>query len=193
MDRDETTLAYLQDRLSPEDRAAFEAEAARDPALGAELAVLRQARVALAPTENAERQRAGWARLSAALSAGDDATGTANDNRWPSLSLVQAAGVVVAAVAIWQLAAVPLFTSDPGGRFVPASETAEGPALQVVFAAGATMAEVNALLSSVDAEVASGPGALGVYRLTFVDAMARDAALDVLATAPALVAEVMAD
>lgn len=184
MDRDDRLMAYLQDRLDPAARAAFEAEMAASPELQAEVSALRAAAAdlgqAAVPQGAAE---AGWTRLSRAIDA--ERPAASNDNRPPYRALAQAAAVAAVAVAAWQFAVVPRLPVP--GSFVPASEQAAGPALRVVFAAGAPMADVTALLQQIGATVSDGPGAIGLYTLHFADAAALEAAEVALAARPDLV------
>lgn len=177
MDADERALNYMQNRLGPEARAAFEAEMARSPDLRAEVTALRAAAADLgrrAPPPGAKA--AGWAKLSAAIEA-ERLPQPANRNRRVSLSALQAAGLMAASVALWHFVAQPLLPRIGGDAgFVPASESAPLPALRVAFAPDAPMAEVTALLQQTGAQVVAGPGALGLYTLSFADQAALNAA-----------------
>ena len=94
------------------------------------------------------------------------------------------AAAAAAAVLVWQVVAVPLLPG-PEPRYAPVSEgPASGPEIAVAFAPAATEAEIRALLRAVGAEVVGGPSAVGLWRLGFADAAARDAALARLAGDP---------
>lgn len=178
MDRDDRLIDYMQGRMDPQDRTAFEAEMAADPALAAEHAALGAAAEMLGRTEvPAGTMQAGWDRLSASIEA-ERAPMPANVNRWPAL--LRTAAVAVLAVGLWQLAVVPRL-GGPEGGFVPASETGTAPTLRVAFADDATLADIAALLRGLGATVTDGPGAMGIFTLEFTDEAARDAAEATLA------------
>ncbi|WP_118136567.1 hypothetical protein [Oceanicella sp. SM1341] len=190
MDSDERLLAYMHGRLDAEAVADFEAELAARPALRAELAAMRAAaEVMAADTPRAEARARGWERLSRSIEA--ERTGRpANDPR--RIPLWQAAGMAAAAVLVWQLAAVPYLTGpapQPGG-YQPAGEAAEGPTLRVAFAQDARLDAVADLLADLGARIVDGPGALGLFTLSFEDAAGRDAAEAALRARPGIVTSV---
>lgn len=190
MDKDDKVLMYVQGRLTPEDGAALEAEMRTDADLRAEVQAMQATRVALAPIDVPDKD-SGWSRLSAAIDA-ERAAAPANENRPIRLSLLQAASVVAASVVLWQLLAVPMIT-ETSGPFTPATEAPDGPSVQIIFDETAVIAEITDLLSSVGGEIISGPGALGIYRVSFADEAALDAARAVLEARDELVIEVMVD
>lgn len=183
MTREERLNAYLQDRLDPHERGAFEAEMAAQPALRSEVEALGAAARCLGERAVPEGARAaGWARLSRAIEA-ERMPRPANDARWDGPLKVAAAAV--GAVVLWQLAVVPQLPGS--GGFVPAGEESAGAALRVAFAPEAPFAEVTALLQALGAQIIDGPGATGVYTLGFADGPAQDAAEAALQVRPDLV------
>lgn len=192
MDREEKVLAYVQGRMSADDKTAFETEIAGDTSLSAEIAALKAARKAFSEIDALDMPDvdAGWAKVSASIAA--DIPEAANQNRGIRLSLAQAAGIAIAAVALWQVLAVPMIGGDEA-TFVPAGIEADAPILQVVFRDDATLGEVTELLGALDGVIVSGPGALGLYRVAFVDEAARAAARDALAERADLIAELMSE
>ena len=189
MDQDDKVLAYLQGHMSEQDRGAFEREIAGSPELAAEIAALRAAQSVMAdgaPDMPAD----GWARLSSAIAASEQPP--ANTNRPMRLTLVQAACVAIAAVIGWHFVEPAVFQQD-AETFTPASTDQDIAALQIVFAQSASMGEIAAILAEVDATVADGPGAMGIFRLTFADAAARDQAFAALRARQDLVEEVLVD
>ena len=187
---------YIAGRLSAEDEAALLAEAERTPALDAELQLARGLR-AIAETEvpNAEF---GWARLSRAIE-DERKAAPANDNplsilRTQRFSALQAAGLVAAAVLVWQIAAVPLQNKEaPDAQYAPVSEAQAEFVSVVAFTAEARMEEITRLLQEVDADIVSGPGALGLYRVRFKDAEARERGAEQLEAQSELVESVTGD
>jgi anti-sigma factor RsiW len=187
MDRDEKILNYVQGRMDAQERAAFDADIAADPHLSAEIVALSAARDAMKPSGAPDIEK-GWTRLSSAIDA--ERFRPANDNRPAFLSLVQVACVAVASVLVWQVAIAPLLGgADP--VYAPASAGAEGPGLQVVFKETADIGAVSAVLITLEGSIVSGPGAMGIYRITFLDEAARDAAQAVLSKRSDLVDEVL--
>lgn len=186
MDRDDKVLLYVQERLTTGERDTFEREIAGDPTLAAEVTALQAARRALVPEVQAAD---GWDRLSNAIDATRPAA--ANDNRPIRFTLLQAAGLVVAAVALWQFIAVPTLGTGPADRYTVAGVDADAPRLQVLFQADASAGEIVTLLSELEGTIVSGPGALGIFRVEFADDAALEAARLRLTERSELVEQVM--
>lgn len=177
MDRDDRVLAFVQGRMTAEDRRAFENEMAADRALEVEVAAMTALRAEFAATDLPEETaEAGWARLAPALGAGS-APAAANANRAPRLSLWQTGGLIAASLALWQVVAVPLISPPPETGFRPVSTEFEAPVIQVIFTPGAEIAEISGLLTEHGGSILSGPSAIGLYHVAFDSASARDAAL----------------
>jgi len=184
MDRDDRLLAYMQNRLSPAARVAFEDELVRNPGLRAEHAAMRAAD-ALGATPVPEGVRStGRARPADSIEA-DRAPRAANDNR--GLALLRVAVIVAATVVVWQFAVVPQLAAPETGGFVPASEVVTPPTLLVAFTDDATLVEITALLRETGAKLVDGPSAQGLYTLGFTDAAALEAAEAALGARPELV------
>ncbi|MEM7211257.1 MAG: hypothetical protein AAF479_05075 [Pseudomonadota bacterium] len=181
MDREDRILAYLQDRLDPEGRAAFETEITTDPALSSEIAALRAARQEFASEPAEGDSSAGWERLSASIDQAEmNVAAPANTPRAPRFAIWQVAAVVAAAIMVWEVALSPQFeTSDPA-RYQTVSESANGPVLQVIFKEGASIGEISAVLKGIDGAIVDGPSAIGLYRIGFADADALSAAREAL-------------
>ena len=189
MDRDDRILAYIQGRLTPEERDALESEAADDPQLSAELAAMSAVRTAMAEHDAPDKAE-GWAALAGAMNANQPEA--ANSNQRPLFwSVAQAAGIAVAAVLLWEVVAKPQI-GEENAHYLPAG-TEAGYELQVLFAADAGMAEVTAFLADIDGVIVNGPGAIGIYHISFTDDAARLAARTALAERPDLIAEILAD
>ena len=192
MDREDRILAYLQDRLDPDSRDAFEAEMTEDPALSSEIAALRAARQEFASEVAEGDATAGWERLSASIDQAEMNIPTpANTSRAPRFAIWQVAAVVAAAIMVWEVAVSPQFeTSDPA-RYQTVSEAASGPVLQVIFKEGAAIGEISALLQGIDGKISDGPSAIGLYRIGFADAEALRAAREALVQRTDLVETVL--
>lgn len=185
MDREDRLLAYMQNRMSPDDKGRFETEMASDRSLAAEVSAMRAVRSELAEEDGLPDTDAGWARLSAALDA--EGTQPANLNRPIRISLLQAAALVVASVLLWQVAIAPNLTGLGESGYETVTEERTGPVLQVIFTADASMGEISALLRMHGGTLLDGPSALGLYRIGFPDAAQRTAARDALTGRPDLV------
>lgn len=176
MDRDQDLLDYFQDRLTPERKAAFEHDLMRDPALKAELEVMRSARAALAKGSKHENADAVWERLSANIDAEPKG---ANDNRPLWKEVLKYAAVAFVSVSTWQFAVSPIINADPGG-FRTASEEQVDFSFQVKFTESASYGDIVAALAPLGARVTDGPSALGLVRLSFSDETLRQEAMSVL-------------
>jgi len=185
MDDDDRLLDYMQNRLSADERAAFEAEMEAKPALRAEVAALRAAAQELGRQAVPEgAANTGWDRLSAAIDA-ERLPEPANTNR--PLGLLKVASIVVATVLVWHFGVAPNLPGQ-GPGYVTVSEESEGPVLRVAFVDGVAMTEVTALLQEIGAEITGGPSAIGLYTLSFADDAARDAAASALTDDPRITA-----
>jgi anti-sigma factor RsiW len=176
-------IAYVRGRLTPEEAAQVEAEAAARPELAAEIALTRGIIAAFEEDERAPVPgELGWARLSRALDAEPRQVAAPAPARRPLWPL---AATAAAAVLVWQLAAVPLITGpgEPVG-YAPVSETPAGATLQVAFVPDAPEAAIRELLRGLDARISDGPSAIGLWQLSFPTPEARDAAMETLAAAP---------
>ncbi|WP_299029240.1 hypothetical protein [uncultured Sulfitobacter sp.] len=180
---EDTLLAHMRGETDPETAARIDAQAAADPALRAELALMAGLRDALAQGDGAAH--GGWARLAAEI----DQTKPANQTHAPVWRI---AAMFLGAVVLLQGAF--LIVGGPTADAPVYRTVSEAPidaTLAVAFEADTTMADIEALLRETGANIADGPSALGLYRLVFDDPNAREAALSTLETSPfvALVAE----
>jgi anti-sigma factor RsiW len=185
---DEDALsAHLRGDATPEETARIEAAAADDPALRAELALMGGLKGALgAATDGPDAREFGWKRLQAEIAA-ENSKGPVAAPPPPAgkTPLWRIAALFLGALVLGQGAYIAL---APGAGDAPAfrtvSEEATAFGLAVGFAASAEMGAVEALLGEVGARVVDGPGAVGLYRLAFETAAARDAARETLAASP---------
>ena len=174
MDRDDQILAFIQGRLSEDERAAFEATFRTDPDLFAEITALQAARAEFALSDQNLDASAGWARLETAIKS--EHPQAANTNRPMRFSLLQTGGLIAASLVLWNVAVAPMISTDRGPGFETVSEAAQGPVLQVLFTASADIDAITALLQEVNGTLIGGPSAVGLYRVSFKDDAARDAA-----------------
>lgn len=186
MDQDDKTRAFVQDRMPPDQRAAFQAEIDASPELAAEVAMLQAARAEFA-AEPAPDAAAAWARLEPALDRGRPSA--ANVNARPRRALLQAAMVAVISIGLWQALVVPRLGPSSAPGFTAASVPDASVALQIGFADTATAGEIAATLYDLGGVITDGPSALGLYRVEFPDAPSRDAAKETLAARPDLVTD----
>lgn len=176
MDRDDRILAFVQGKLPQADADAFQSEMNSDAGLAAEVAVLASARSVLGSNQDDMADQS-WETLSAKI---DEARfRPANLSRAPRLSLLQVAAAIVAAVAIWQFTAAPLFQTG-GLDYAPASVAAEGPTLQVRFEANAQIGAISDTIYDLDGRILDGPSAIGLFVIEFPDDASRTAALESL-------------
>ena len=190
MDRDDRLVAYLQDRLSQAERKDFEAEMRSDPALAAEVSVMRGARKAMGQEEADEDPSVGWQRLQASIERERSQTTAANLNRRPFFMIAQVAAVAIAAIAVWQFAVTPLISPNGQPGYTTASDELALPVLQVVFADTAPAGEISAALLEHGGKIIDGPSAIGLYRIAFPDEDHRSRAREALALQPELVESV---
>ena len=184
-------LEYLSGRMSGSKAAEIESAVQADPHLAAEIALMRSAREALAAGSSDTSPGAlGWARLERAIDG--EAVHTASSAQ-PRTWLI-AASVAVAAVAVWQVVAVPILTGTGEGYVTATGETeADLPTATVAFAPGATEDSIRALLGETGAQITAGPSAIGLWQLSFETEAARDAAIERFATAREIIESIQAD
>ncbi|MDW3224431.1 MAG: hypothetical protein R8G34_16375 [Paracoccaceae bacterium] len=183
MDRDDTILDYLQNRLGPKDREKFEQDMAGDASLSSEVNVMRSVRAQLATGPRHENAEAVWTRLSNSIDAKPQ---PANENRRPWAPLLKYAAVATIAVAAWQLTIVP-HTNGVSEGFSTATERAEAFVIQIKFAENVTIGDIGALLLPLEGRITDGPSALGLVRISFANAEVQQQALEVLTTRTDLV------
>jgi anti-sigma factor RsiW len=168
---DEALIAYVRGTLPRQDADRIEAEAGRNPELAADIALTRG--IAAALDEQARESAPGplgWARLSRAL---DAETARPERVRRPVWQLAASAA---AAVLLWQAVAIPILTERPG--YAPVTEQpADDFSVAVAFAPATTEQAIRTLIRDIDARVSDGPSAIGLWRLSFASAVARDAGL----------------
>lgn len=185
---EEVLLAFIQGRLAPAAAAEIDRRAADDPRLAADIALMRSLAAAAPDTAAAPGLELGWARLSRAV----DAQGRGGPLSRPRFSAWHMAAAAAAA------AGLTILLGDLGAPAPPAYQTAAGPqaggyAAQVAFAPTVPEARLREALLGARAEIIAGPSALGVYRLGFADAAARDAGIAALKAQPDLVETIAVD
>ncbi|MEM6940996.1 MAG: hypothetical protein AAF509_12800 [Pseudomonadota bacterium] len=182
LDREENILAYVQGKMSGDEKRAFEAALSADQGLAAEVQVMQTARQTLAQT--AVPQGAtdeGWARLSRSLTSPPlSAPAPANENQAPLRFLAQAAAIAVASVALWHFAVAPTVFPANQPTYQAASDEVGQAEIRVMFQPNATLGEVSALLDRLEGSIVSGPSALGTYAVQFADEALRARAIQEL-------------
>lgn len=174
MDREEELLTYIQNRLSEQDKQAFEARLSQEADLAAELAVLKAASIVFAEEDkDTLRTHGNWSDFESRIGTSQS---TANENRPIRLGLLQVAAVVAVSVMAWQFVAVPQLRNDPA-RYETVSQESNAYILQVMFRPAATFADAATFLTRFGGSISDGPGAVGVYRVRFDEAAQLDAAL----------------
>lgn len=165
---------YANGSLAQEQRAQVEGWLARDDGLQSELEFLQKAGVVLRDT--AERPAASSIGRFLDRIAADQIEGVTSGGvvgikhpRRPLSSAGKwayalAAGVILAQAIV--IGALMMRDTDQGA-LEPLSGTPQGarPNLQATFVETVAEIEIRALLAAVDAQIVSGPGALGVYGL----------------------------
>lgn len=167
----DTLLDYIQGRLSDDATQELIRECAQDPSLAAEVALMAGViRVQADIAEAASPTGFGWARLSRAIDQHQQAEAGQSAFRRKRFAPWQVAASAVAAIALWQVLAVPLqFSQDgDGAAYVPAStDDLAGLEAKILFREGTTVAEMRDLLREIDASVTKGPSALGFWTIAF--------------------------
>ncbi|MBX2853534.1 MAG: hypothetical protein KTR21_01015 [Rhodobacteraceae bacterium] len=175
-------VSYAAGVASEQERAAVEADAARDPDMAARLALAETSRDALQASE-VEMQDSwspgeiGYRRLMREIEreAAPKRVGWMNSAPlWQGLA-------AAAAVALVVVSALRFDGVGPtsGQNYAPATSgpgaAVSAATVQITFAPTATEAEIRALLLQVKAQLVEGPSALGLYRAAFADDAAREA------------------
>ena len=147
---------YVNGTLEPEDRARVEAELDANPVLSAELEALTTLRETMQRLEFGNSPgRFGLARILREIEG--------QEQQKPSKPILPWS-IAVAAVA----ALVAVGASWMTDRHSPSIDQAGRPTdlLTVAFQPNATQAEISDLLQDLDLEIAGGPSAIGLYKLT---------------------------
>ena len=148
--------------LSDADLAAFTALMDKDEQLRAEFEAMSAIRARMQAEDARSPGEIGLARL--LRDVGRDGAAQAAPNRTWIWQLA-------AAVAVAAFLGETLFLdgADDGGFQLAGVHHAETADLVVSFAPGATEDQIRTLLVGVNAEIVSGPSALGFYRLVVID------------------------
>ncbi|MCB1494063.1 MAG: hypothetical protein KDJ77_20035 [Rhodobiaceae bacterium] len=166
-------LAHVRGAAPSDLSDRIDAQAARDPDLRAEIAVMRGLKPALVGDDAGNPPgEFGWRRLEAEIRKDQAASRSAVPQ--PRVALWRAAAVIFGLAVLGQGAfiattvnrapdeAVYRTASDPTGRHV----------LGVSYKPDATVADIDALLRDAHARTIDGPSALGLYRIAFESAEA---------------------
>lgn len=164
-DVEENLPLYVNDRLSPEERTAVAEAIANDKGLEEDAKFLAGLRMSLQADEQPTPGELGLARLKRSLAAEKQQAAPqrpAQRSFWRSLAL--------AACAILGLQSAFLINQqlpDTGAGVTTLSQTRliEGPVIQLVFTDEMTAGQIRTLLTEIDGDLISGPGALGVYEV----------------------------
>ena len=174
----ECLLDCAKGRLSEQVCAEVEAAAQADTTIFEELAYykgLARAGEQGSVTE-ASPGELGWARLSRELDRFEDTQSlpepaAANDNS----RLWKFAAIALGLLAMGQFSAGFIGTPpQEAPRYIPVGESEAEFGAQITFAENVSEKAVRELLIEVEANIVSGPSALGIYRLGFVNSDARD-------------------
>jgi len=177
-DEAEALLVFLANgTLDGDERALVEAAVAADEGLQQDLAALKNIRTQMQSEELAHTPgEFGLARLMRDVGREPAAQAPSRVRLWQG---VAAAALVLAVVQFaWMNSSGTIRLA--GGR----TEIANGPTLQVAFAADATEGAIRQLLLDLNLTIVSGPSALGLYTVVAKDVAARDAAVTLLSQAP---------
>jgi anti-sigma factor RsiW len=172
---DEVLRDYAKGRLAQADAAALEAAAKTDPALAAEIALVKG--VVKAGVADASRDRGsqlGWQRLSRAI---DAEAGRSSSFLPTQFSRWQVAAAAALAVAFGALASIPLASRNgeaPEGYVMAGEQPAHAFSAQTTFVSTAQEGAIRDALLDANAKIVDGPSALGVYVLAFKDAKAME-------------------
>jgi anti-sigma factor RsiW len=169
---------YVNHSLDEDERARVERYLAQSERGRAEAVWLAQLKRDIDATIEIPPGDLGRARLMARLAAERESLGKIVDlpqrsarPRWIMPALALAATVVLA-----QAFVIGLLVHERGGYQTLSGPTAtSGDQLQVTFNPAATERDIRALLTSVEAEIISGPGALGVYTVRVTGGRGDDA------------------
>ena len=193
----ECLLDCAKGRLSEQACAEVEAAAQADAKIFEELLYYKglARSAALGSVSEASPGELGWARLSREIDRVEDAQtlpepAAANDN---SSRLWKFAAIALGVLALGQFSSNFIGSpSQEAPRYIPVAQTEAEFGAQITFVENASEKDVRELLIAVEANIVSGPSALGIYRLGFVDADARDQGISELSQTSAIVESVIA-
>ena len=195
-DISECLLDCAKGRLSVEARTEVEEAAQTNPAIAEELAYYKglAGAAAVGAVSEASPGELGWARLSREMDGLEGTQGlperaAANDNS----RLWKFAAIAFGVLAMGQFSANFINTPlQEAPRYIPVAEIEAEFGAQITFAENVSEKAVRELLVEVDANIVSGPSALGIYRLGFADADARDQGISELSQKSDIVESVIA-
>lgn len=187
----ELLLAFVRGSLDPEAAAEMQARLSREPDLRSVLALVKAvSQTAETSSLQFSANEVGWHRLKQAI-------GETNSGVSPAragVSLWQAAAVSIAmGFAGWQLGSFSAdgLPADEPAQYVPSGSPINiSTRATVSFRPDVEHRALRDLVRAVDAQIVSGPSALGFYTLEFGSAEARAAGLSRLKEQTEIVDEV---
>jgi hypothetical protein len=174
--------------LPPADREELERALPERPELRAERAFLDRIRTAVREEEGASPGELGWRRLRQRIEAEPRSVGGAPSATahgwWRPMAIAASVLFAVQTIWIWGPGREEAGYQPLGAP--PTAQTIDTARLQVRFTASAGMGEIQDLLTTLEAQIVSGPSASGVYRVE-VARHSLDDTLSRLRAMPALV------
>ena len=159
--------AYLRGELSEAARQEVENLAAENPDVAADIEFQRNLKLALNTDENTyEPGDLGWAKLSKAIEASDEAKGktVSQPKFW------RYAAAVLAVAAIGQAGVLGSLAVNKGqeAQYITASESSDGNyTAKMAFNVDATSGQITQALQSTSGVIIDGPSSLGFYQVEF--------------------------
>lgn len=164
-------LAFVHGTASPDLVARIDEAQAQAPALTAEIALMTALKPALAGMPDATNAPGdlGWHRLEADIRRetreSNSAAGQAPTNG--RLVMWKAAAVFFGIAALGQAVYLTTSPGEPVAGYQTATEGTADNVLVISFRPDATEADMRRLLQATNARFVDGPGASGLYRVTF--------------------------
>jgi len=174
--------AYLRGELSEAERREVEIQAAKNPAIAADIEFQKNLKSALKPDGNAfEPGDLGWARLSKAID--QEETVLEDMASKPKFWRYAAAILAVAAVGQAGVLGSMAFKDDDSAQYRTASETlVKVHTAKLGFNPDIAESQLTETLLSLEATITAGPSSLGLYTVQFKSKSDCMAAVDVLDT-----------
>lgn len=157
-DIDEKLTKWVSGKLNDQERETLEQQLERDPELKKEADFLAALRTGIQEQQENPPGDIGLARLKRDIQREQQQQPKPQQKFWKPLAI---AACCLLGVQMFFL--IPDNETDTGIVTLSGEASHQGPQLQVVFADGATAAQIQQALNSVQGNVISGPGALGIY------------------------------
>lgn len=157
-DIDDKLSRMITDQLDAQDQEALKQQLDQDPELQKEADFLAALHKGIQDQKETSPGEIGLARLKRDIQREQQQAQKSQRNLWKPLAIAASCLLVVQMFLL-----MSFDEKDPGIVTMSGEEHYRGPQVQIVFAGDATATQIQQTLNSVQGNIVSGPGAMGIY------------------------------